>query len=81
MQNIFKFTVAFSLNCNKMQYHSTSSLLDVHKTNSGANHCVEPLVTIDYKSRAIQTIQISSAFETDMVSKAVYYLFINSIEC
>ena len=68
-----------------MLYDSTLSLFYVHKTNSGANHvlyhCVESLVAIDYNSCAIQTIQISSAFETDMVSKAVYYLFRNSIEC
>ena len=36
---------------------------------------------IDYDSRAIQTFQILSAFETDMASQAFYRLFRNSIEC
>ena len=85
MLNIYKFTVVFSSNCNKMLYYSTlASWMSISLTPEQimliSSLCLSHWLLLIISSRAIQTIQIPGVFQTDMVSKAFYYLFINSIE-
>ena len=80
MLNIYKFTVESSLNCDKMLYDSTLPFLDVHKSNSGANHVY--IIVLSHWLLLIITPALFKPFKFQLLSRQTWFqkLFTTPLE-